>query len=148
MPEEKEDYIYRILDANFNRASEGLRVIEEIARFVLEDVELVGRLKETRHKLNQMAKNLSLPLLKFRESEKDVGADLTLDSESRREDLHSLLEANFRRSQEALRVLEEFAKLLDKETACSLKFLRFKVYSLEKEVSHEWTQMKARKRVV
>ncbi|MBU1615010.1 thiamine-phosphate pyrophosphorylase, partial [bacterium] len=70
-------YIYRILDANFNRASEGLRVVEEIARFVLGDASLVRSLKETRHSLGQMAKDIPSSLLEFRESEKDVGASLT-----------------------------------------------------------------------
>jgi len=137
MPEEKENYIYRILDANFNRAREGLRVVEEIARFVLEDAGLVSQLKEARHNLGQVIENLPLPLLKARDSRADVGASIILCSEDKRKDCHSVLCANFRRTEEALRVLEEFVKLLSPETAIEFKKLRFRVYGLEKEAEEK-----------
>lgn len=127
-------HIYRILDANFNRASEGLRVVEEIARFVLEDVFLVRSLKEARHSLGQAAKGMPFSLLEFRGSEGDVGASLTTISEDKRENICSIVLANFRRAQEAVRVLEEFGKLIDAKQASSFKGLRFKLYGLEKEV--------------
>jgi len=127
-------YIYRILDANFNRASEGLRVVEEIARFVLGNASLVRSLKETRHSLGQAAKDIPSSLLEFRESEKDVGASLTTVSEDKRENIYSIALANFRRAQEAVRVLEEFGKLVDGKQASNFKRLRFRLYGLEKEV--------------
>ena len=39
----------RIIDANINRAGEGLRFLEEIARFVLDDAALSQQLKNMRH---------------------------------------------------------------------------------------------------
>lgn len=132
--DKKENYIYRILDANFNRASEGLRVVEEIARFILGDTSLVRSLKEVRHGLGETAKGLSPSLLEFREPEKDIGASLTIASEDRRENICSIALANFRRTQEAVRVLEEFGKLVDEKQASYFKRLRFKLYGLEKDV--------------
>ncbi len=43
--------VLRILDANLNRAREALRVVEDYARFVLNDDALCGELKQLRHDL-------------------------------------------------------------------------------------------------
>ena len=43
--------VLRILDANANRAREALRVVEDYARFVLDDAALSGELKQLRHDL-------------------------------------------------------------------------------------------------
>ncbi len=43
--------IYRIIDADFNRAREALRTIEEFCRFVLDDPALSARAKQMRHHL-------------------------------------------------------------------------------------------------
>ena len=43
----------RIIDANLNRAAEGLRVLEDIARLGLNDASLSERLKTLRHELTQ-----------------------------------------------------------------------------------------------
>ena len=45
--------IYRIIDANLNRVSEGLRVIEDIERFIFEDEEISKKLREIRHKVRK-----------------------------------------------------------------------------------------------
>jgi len=49
---------YRLTDANLNRAREGLRVLEDLARFVLEDGGLSERIRAARHNLQQTAANL------------------------------------------------------------------------------------------
>ncbi|MFA6384789.1 MAG: hypothetical protein WCY10_05405, partial [Candidatus Omnitrophota bacterium] len=41
--------ISRVIDANANRLKEGLRVCEEVARFILNDGRLTRGLKEIRH---------------------------------------------------------------------------------------------------
>ena len=41
----------RLLDANLNRAAEGLRVADDLARFVLDDAGLSGEFKAIRHGL-------------------------------------------------------------------------------------------------
>ncbi|MFN9385702.1 MAG: thiamine phosphate synthase, partial [Cyanobacteriota bacterium] len=46
--------IERLIDANLDRAREGLRVMEEWARFALERPDLVWRCKDLRQHLGQL----------------------------------------------------------------------------------------------
>jgi thiamine-phosphate pyrophosphorylase len=128
--------IYRVLDANLNRAREGIRVTEEVARFCFEDAKLSSRFKRLRHELTRVAKKHfdQNKLLSFRDSQKDVGADSMGSLEKKRADLSSVVQANLRRAQEATRVLEEFGKLLDPDFAKSFKRIRFKLYIMEQEM--------------
>ena len=134
-----QEKIYRILDANLNRSSEGLRVVEDLVRFVLEDERLSKELKELRHKTREEVKSLIpdyLELLKSRDSEKDVGKESSFIEEER-QNLKQVLAANMRRTEESLRVLEEFAKVINSQVGRIFKEIRFKVYSLEKEIGEE-----------
>jgi len=128
--------VYRIIDANLNRAREGIRVVEEVARLYFDDAKLSSILKALRHELTAIAqKNFDQEkLLSFRDSEKDVGADSMGDLEKKRSDLESIVQANLRRSQEASRVLEEFGKLINPDSARAFKRIRFKLYTLEQEI--------------
>jgi len=128
--------IYRILDANLNRAREGIRVTEEVARLYFDDAKLSAGLKRLRHELTKVAKRNfdQEKLLFFRDSEKDVGADSMGTLEKRRADINSVIQANLRRSQEATRVLEEFGKLISPDSARSFKRIRFRLYTLEQEI--------------
>jgi translation initiation factor 2B subunit (eIF-2B alpha/beta/delta family) len=127
--------IYRIIDANLNRAREGIRVVEEVARFYFDDAELSSKFKAFRHELTRVAKTSfdQEKLLTFRDSEKDVGADSMGTFEKKRSDLNSIIQANLRRAQEATRVLEEFGKLINPDSARAFKRIRFKLYTLEQE---------------
>ncbi len=125
--------IRRVVDANYNRAKEGLRVCEDIARFVLDDGALTARYKRVRHGLTQAVEAFGLKeIVTARDILKDVGR-ATLSSESRRSSVGDLLYANSQRAKESLRVLEEFAKLVNINAAEKLKRLRYAVYDLEKE---------------
>jgi len=127
---------YRIMDANFNRAREGLRVLEEIARFVLEDAGLSAKLKDLRHSLTLLAGELPgglQALVNARDSANDVGAGSWTAGEKNRPDLFNLAAANIKRVQEASRVLEEFGKLVMPD-ANGFKKLRFQSYEIEKEI--------------
>jgi thiamine-phosphate pyrophosphorylase len=128
--------IYRIIDANLNRAREGIRVVEEVARLYFDDAKLSSQLKKLRHDLTGVAKKSFDQdlLLFFRDSIKDVGADSMSGLEKKRRDLHSIVQANLRRSQEAARVLEEFGKLVNPDSASSFKRIRFKLYTLEQRI--------------
>ena len=136
--------IYRIIDANLNRAREGIRVAEEVARLYFDDARLSSQFKSLRHQLTRVAKNSfdERKLLSFRDSQKDVGADSMGALEKKRADLESIVQANLRRSQEAVRVLEEFGKLIKlkippiagEESASSFKKIRFKLYTLEQQI--------------
>jgi thiamine-phosphate pyrophosphorylase len=122
-----EGRIFRIIDANVNRAVEGLRVVEEIARFILEDKKLTGQLKAMRAQIRR-----AKPPLSARGSESDVGRKLYHETEADRQGLLDIFTANIKRAQEALRVLEEYTKLIDPKHGAVYKECRFKVYDLEK----------------
>lgn len=134
----------RIIDANLNRASEGLRLLEDIARFILNDAVLTQQLKSTRHNLASEAKSLGIKLLSQRDSEHDVGITLTTRSTSKGEglgeaqkDLPNVITANAKRVAESLRVIEELAKLPEISPMLnSSKFeqVRFTLYTLEKKL--------------
>ncbi len=100
--------IYRVLDANANRASEGLRVLEDIARFILDHKDLSARLKQLRHDIRQA---IPAQAQLRRDTEADVGTSTSTEQEMQRSSLCDLISANAKRAQEALRVLEEHAKL-------------------------------------
>jgi len=129
----------RIMDVNFNRAREGLRVLEEIARFLLDNREITKRIKEMRHKLYSLLKEDGY--IFSRNIKTDIGADLTLKEENRRENYLSLVQANAQRVSEALRVMEEFGKLHPHPNPPpqvgrrGVKALRFQLYEIEKELS-------------
>src|SRR5262249_48730006 len=123
----------RILDASANRAREGLRVVEDYARFVLDDPGLTRRLKEVRHRLAEALGGLDLDLLVgSRETREDVGTHIMTPSEQVRENPRAVLTANFKRTAEALRTLEEYGKLVDVWLAGRFEVLRYDVYTLEK----------------
>lgn len=128
--------ICRILDANANRAREGLRVVEEYLRLVLDNAEFTARLKALRHRITGAvsAMNLDEELIASRESASDVGATTPTASEGNRSNFDHVVMANLRRSQEALRVLEEYSKLLAASASAEFKQLRFETYSLERDI--------------
>jgi len=125
--------LYRIIDANFNRSKEGLRVCEDMARFVWDDKNVSASLKSVRHDLNKAIEPLGLlKVLSFRDIQHDVGRGTTV-SESKRTQINDVFWANSQRVKESLRVLEEVTKLLDSKTSQSIKNLRYKVYAIEQK---------------
>lgn len=127
--------VYRIIDANINRAKEGLRVCEEITRFILNDRALTRGLKGIRHSLDILIKRLpgKKELLKERESSRDVGRKI-YKNELKRNGIQDIFFANIQRVKESIRVMEEFTKLINKSLAVKFKELRYEVYILEKKV--------------
>jgi len=128
------DSINRIIDANINRAKEGLRVCEEIVRFILNSRELTLGLKTVRHKISLLAETLVSQdvLLKGRASLKDVGRGIKA-GELRREGLRDIFSANIQRAKESVRVLEEFSKLINIKASLGFKAIRYKIYEIEKK---------------
>lgn len=128
-------HVVRVLDAALNRGREGLRVVEDYVRFVLDDVHLTDQLKRLRHDLAAAMSRLSLGRrLAARETRADVGTRLSVASERRRDDLRGVLSANFTRLQESLRTLEEYGKILDPQMAAELEQLRYRTYTLQRAV--------------
>ena len=127
--------ICRIIDVNLNRASEGLRVIEDGVRFVLDDRSFTEELKELRHSLAKIVEETPVfsreELISSRNSQKDVGAQL---AEEKREKIKEMIRANFKRVEEAERSLEEFGKLLSPLMGERFRKIRFQTYCLEKKI--------------
>jgi hypothetical protein len=132
--EEKESY--RIIDANLNRLTEGLRVIEEAMRFLYGDAQQTQSLKDLRRRVAESVKdkNFYTRLLASRETSHDPGSDAHFDEGNvSRENLADLLRANFQRAKESARVIEEYAKLEDFSSS-AFKEIRFCLYELEKKI--------------
>ncbi len=125
--------VYRVLDVNLNRAREGLRVCEEITRFIFTAPTFTKRFKAIRLKITELEKHLNKSkLFTARNSLQDIGRSSKFDIGKRR-DFKDLFFANIRRSQESLRVLEEFSKLVNNTLSEKFKKLRFQLYTLEKK---------------
>lgn len=125
----------RIIDANCNRIGEGLRFLEDAARFVLDDAPLSKKLRTIRHDVIESVSKLGAKLISARDSKGDVGANAA--SLSKQQDLPSLITANAKRVEEGLRVLEELSKLSEmSQTLDSDNFqrARFDLYTIEKEL--------------
>ena len=127
--------LLRLIDANLNRSLEGLRVCEDVARFVMDDRWLSRRFKSLRHKVGCLAKKTAAKkaaLLLSRNVKKDVGRK-TLYGEKKRKDIKDVFCVNLQRVKESLRVLEEATKLFDARVSEGFKKVRFGVYELEKK---------------
>ena len=126
--------LFRIVDANFNRAKEGLRVCEDICRFILDEQKLTRRFKIVRHELTDVMETLKIiDVIEARNIEEDVGR-ASIAAESKRKNVSDIFYANAQRVKESLRVLEEVTKLLDGRLAQRVKKLRYQVYALEKQM--------------
>jgi thiamine-phosphate pyrophosphorylase len=129
--------VQRALDANCNRVREGLRVAEDVARFLLDDPKLLNRLKKLRHQVTEAEKSL-FTSDRLRRVSRDVAGDLGRgtkeSSEKKRGNAGDLLKANLKRAQEGLRSLEEFSKLLGHPAALKFKKIRYECYRIEEDI--------------
>jgi thiamine-phosphate pyrophosphorylase len=123
--------LQRILDANLDRAREGLRIIEEWCRFGLNSSQLAEACKSMRQEL---AKWHAPELRMARDTQGDLGTRLSHPQEEQRSSLEQVLQANLCRVQEALRVLEEYGKLYKPEMGAAFKQMRYRVYTLESQL--------------
>lgn len=131
-----------MIDANLNRSSEGLRVLEDLARFLVNDAELSQRLRTLRHDLARETKSLSIGLLSSRDAEDDVGRPHSKDREriTQATSLRGLLDlvaANAKRVEESLRIIEELAKLPEMNSllnSAGFEQTRFALYTLERDL--------------
>jgi len=117
----------RLIDANLNRLREGIRVVEDIFRYVYNDKETSLKLKNLRHLARLDIYN---EMLETRDVDNDVLRE-SIKSEQNRDDLYSILIANFKRAQESSRVLEEFCKLISIKESETFKYIRYELYILE-----------------
>ncbi len=126
---EREPNLFRLLDANLNRLKEGIRVVEDLNRYLYDDETIASKLKSLRH----LAKiDNYLEMLHHRDIQNDV-LKKSVETERVRKDPESILLANYKRAQEAARVLEEGFKLVDGEKSERFKTIRYELYALEQE---------------
>ena len=124
----------RIIDANLNRIGEGLRLLEDLARLILNDATLSQQLKTMRHGILEKDWSFNQQLLQARDSEGDVGINIEAPEGEKRE-LTTMVVANSRRVQESLRTIEELAKLPDvKLDPDKFKQARFDLYTIEQNL--------------
>jgi len=130
---------YRILDANSNRALEGLRVVEEFVRFTLDDSHLSLLCKQLRHRLTDRLTAIDKQSrFTARDTRNDVGTQFSIKSEQTRSDVLDVTNASLQRLKEALRCLEEYSKTLDTELAQDFEAIRYQVYTLERAINITW----------
>ena len=123
--------IRRLLDANLDRAREGLRVLEDWCRFGLDSAPLVSRCKDLRQRLGRLHRQ---EYKWARHTAGDSAAGMAHPAQASRLDAAAVLAANAARVQEALRVLEEFGRLEDPALAREAAAIRYILYDLEVEL--------------
>ncbi len=127
--------VYRILDANLNRAREAIRVAEEYARFSLNDPRLAAGAKGLRSELQAVVEALpSAELLAARDTTGDVGTEITSATEGVRPSSSSVAVAACKRLSEALRAIEEYSKVVSPASAAAAERLRYKSYVFEQQL--------------
>ena len=125
----------RVLDASLNRATEGLRVVEDYVRFVLDDRHLTEQFKRLRHDLAAAGGQLSLAERHAaRDTQADVGTTVSTPSEGERRDAWQVCVASLERVKQSLRSLEEFSKVATPQAVGELERLRYWLYTLEAAV--------------
>lgn len=128
----------RIIDANANRAREALRVMEDGARFVLDDRALCARIKQLRHGLGEALRGLegAGQAIAWRDTAGDVGTDVTAAGEFRREGVRDVVVAAGKRLSEALRAIEEYSKAVPGggAVAGAIEALRYGGYDIERDL--------------
>lgn len=127
--------VLRILDANLNRAREALRVVEDYARFVLDNAALQQELKELRHDLAGATAQIVGQAILFRDTAGDVGTTARTEAEGRREDLAAVVTAAGKRLGEALRTIEEYLKIDVPGEAGTVERVRYRFYDLETRIA-------------
>ncbi|MDR2396164.1 MAG: hypothetical protein LBD57_06150 [Endomicrobium sp.] len=123
--------VLRIIDANLNRCREGLRVVEDSLRFVLNDGKLYKKIRDVRHNTDKILRNIYSCIIEKRNSFDDLGRQMP---ETSKKDFRSVIIANFKRAQESLRVLEEYSKIFYPEFSPEFKKQRYEAYTIEKAV--------------
>ena len=126
--------VLRIVDANANRALEGIRVCEDIVRFHLEAPDAFRRLRALRHTVARTVSQLpggSADLARSRSSGHDLGKR---SPASRVASLERLLLINLQRTKESLRALEECTRLIAPRQTPDFQRLRFRTYGVERDL--------------
>ncbi len=129
-------HLFQIIDANLNRTREGLRVCEDIARFIISDKSIARSLKSIRHAATEAflhSKRISFKkLLKTRDTKNDILKFVDF-KKSKHPDIRDIFMSNIERVKESLRTTEECSKIIDEDISRKYRSLRFEVYDIEKK---------------
>jgi len=145
VPKKIDKKVLRVIDANFNRLKEGLRVCEEVTRFILDDKALTASFKKVRHQASQIINKVFLDLrriIRARDIVKDVGKK-SFKLELKRASFKDIFFANIQRVKESIRVIEEFNKLFNRKSSQQFKALRYKIYELEKKTTKKFQALRS-----
>ena len=121
--------VQRILDANINRAAEGMRVLEDLARFLLDRKDLCGAIKQCRHEIRSITQS---DIVWSRDTSGDAGITHTTPREETREHVSDIAAAAGNRCAEALRMIEEILKLDNRGS--EIETIRYRMYDLAADV--------------
>ncbi len=131
-PRDNEDLrIYQIIDANLDRAREGLRVLEDWARFGLGKETYVEKIKNFRQILG---KNHLDVYKQSRNHIEDKCKGFTHREQFNRKTSEQIISSNSARVQEALRVIEEFSRLQNHELSKIASEIRYEIYTIETDL--------------
>ena len=133
--------LFRILDANLDRAREGLRIIEEWCRFGLNDA---SKTKQDKHLRQSIGQWHTAEIRAARDTPGDLGTAITHPQETQRSSLADVLQVNLARTQEALRVLEEYGKLHSQKMAAECKQMSSQHYTLDSQMMAPLQSLSAR----
>ena len=120
--------IFQIIDANLDRAREGLRVLEDWARFGIGENDCVTKIKNFRQILG---KNHLEVYKQSRNYIEDLCKGLTHQEQNKRKNPEQIISSNAGRVQEALRVIEEFSRLHNHKLSKIASEIRYEIYTLE-----------------
>lgn len=127
--------IYRILDANFNRAREALRVAEDCGRFAMNDPAITGMAKNMRSELQELLGSLPVAeMLAGRDTPGDIGTEISSPTEQVRGGMTDVVTAACKRLTEALRTIEEYGKIVSPGQSTSIERMRYNAYTLEQRL--------------
>jgi len=125
--------VWRAIDASANRAGEALRVLEDVARFILDDAQTTLLAKDLRHTLATLLAQGALPdRVTLRDVAGDVGIGVEPPVSLRRSTAADLVAANAARAAQALRSLAECAAVVAPDATAGFERIRYRVYTLER----------------
>ncbi len=128
--------IHRILDANFNRAREAVRVAEDCGRYALNDPAITAMAKNLRHDLREVLTAMPVKEMVFgRDVAGDIGTEITSPGERKRADIADVATAACKRLSEALRTIEEYSKVIAPDQTLQVERMRYNAYTLEQRLA-------------
>ncbi len=123
--------IAQLIDANLDRAREGLRVMEDWCRFGLKRSDFSIQIKDWRQQLGVHHHNI---YRKARLTSNDPAMGVSHPLQKVRSTPEAVFIANSSRVQEALRVIEEFTRLTDPKLCEIATKIRYETYEIEIKV--------------